>query len=244
MNHRDLSIMAKPLRALALAVLPLAAFACAGPPFTTPIDGEPICSDFEVGAARTKMNGGLRFPVQLLVKQGSNVVFKTTILGRRNEKELSARILLADTDEKYSVEWVQCENERAPKPVEVTGRDVKGAARYECGDKSEPYHKEELVTKKGDPKSHALSFRAPPNPACLQGTTAAAEAPDAGAPDAAAAPPESADAGADLDASAAATDGGDVGDAGADAAAADGGDAGATGDADAGKSEKGAARSQ
>jgi hypothetical protein len=228
---------AAPLRALAL-VLPLAfaSFAaCAGPAITTPIEGEPLCPDFQVGAAHTKMNGGLRFPVHLIIKNGSNVVFKTTLLGRRSDKDVAARVILADDNESYTVTWAQCENERAPKPVEGTGRDAKGTtARYECGTDA-LYKTEPLVTKKGDPKSHALAFAPPPNAACWESPPPAVESPDAGAPDAAAdAEPASPDAGADA-----------ILDAGSDAAA-DGGDAGAASDAgakvDPGKSGKGAAK--
>jgi hypothetical protein len=185
-----------------LVALPLAASACAGQPITTPIDGEPICPDFEVGAAHTKMSGSLRFPVQLTIRSGKTVVFKTTILGRRSDKDMVKRILLSDDNDTFQVEWTQCENERATGPAEAIGRDTKGNAKYECGNGTS-YKTEELVTKKGDPKSHALTFPAPPNPACLQGVAVAPSptaAADAGAPDAGG---EASDAGADMDAGAA-----------------------------------------
>ncbi len=191
-----------------LVAVALAASACAGQPITTPVDGEPICPDFEVGAAHTKMAGGLRFPVQLTIKSGKTVVFKTTIVGRRTDKDMVKRILLSDDDDKLEVEWTQCENERATSSVEDVGRDVKGSAKYECGTGA-PFKTEELVTKKGDPKSHALTFPAPPNPACWQGvapTPAATAAADAGAPDAGGADDAGAqaagDAGTDMDAGA------------------------------------------
>lgn len=219
------------LRAAALSALPLALAACAGPPITSPIEGEPVCADFEVGTARTKMIGGLRFPVQLTIKRGSDVAFKTTLAGLRNQGDLATRVLLSDDDDTLTLEWAQCENERAPKPIEAVGREQKGIAKYECG-KAEVYKTEQLATKKGDPKSHAITFVAPPNPACWQSTTPPPEPADAGAPDAAA---ESADAGAPADP--------DAG-AGAAAADADGGanDAGATdaGSTDAGPTDAGA----
>ena len=222
MNHRRILDKVILPRALALAVLPLALAACAGPPITTPIDGEPTCKDFEIGAARSPMAGSLRFPVQVTIKHGSTVVFKTTLVGRRNEKDLPSRVLLSDDNETFAVEWAQCENERAPSPLDVTGRDHKGSTKYECG-KAEVYQTVELKTVKGDAKSHALSFQAPPNSACWTAPPPPPEAADAGAPDAA---PEAADAGAPAE------------DAGADAgpAAADA-DAGAT---DAGSSDAGA----
>lgn len=222
-----------------LAALPLALASCAGPPTVTAVEGEPICPDFVVGAAQTKMVGGLRYPVELTIKDGSNVVFKATILGRRTEKDPAARVLVSDDNATLTLEWAQCENERAPSPAEAAGRDKKAVAKYECG-KAEPYKTEQLTTKRGDQKSHAITFQAPPNAACWEGAPPAApEPPDAGAPDAAA---ESADAGADPDAGAPVDP--DAG-AGASAADADGGaaDAGASGAApsDAGASDAGAA---
>lgn len=213
-----------------LVAAPLAIAACAGQPITTPIDGEPICPDFEVGAAHTKMSGGLRFPVELRIRSGKTVVFKTTIFGRRSDKDVVKRILLSDDNDTFQVEWTQCENEHATGPAETLGRDTKGSAKYECGN-GNVYKTEDLTTKKGDPKSHALTFAPPPDPACLQGIAPPpAPAADAGAPDAGG---ETADAGADPDAGAQA-----AGDAGAsDAAAPDAGttDAGTT---DAGASKK------
>src|SRR6187549_2837406 len=78
----------------ALAALPLAFAACAGPPITSPIDGEPVCPDFETGAAHTKMVGSLRHPVHLTIKSGSTVVFKTTVSGLRTDKDVATRVLL------------------------------------------------------------------------------------------------------------------------------------------------------
>lgn len=224
-----------PLFIASFAFVPAMLAACAGPPLTSPIEGEPVCPDFEVGAAKTKMSGGLRFPVQVTLKRGSTVVFKTTIVGLRSDKDVATRILLSDDNETYTVEWGQCENERAPAAVEGKGRDTKGAARYECGTAT-PYKTDQLVTKRGDAKSHALAFVAPPNPACLVG--AAPPPPgDAGAPDAAAddasapdAATEMPDAGADAEpptdagttgggSDAGADAGGNTGDAGSDAGA-------------------------
>lgn len=233
-KKRDTLHKGKPRIAIAIAapialVTGAAIAACAGPPMTSAIEGEPVCADYEIGAAHTKMTGGLRYPVQLVIKSGSNTVFKTTITGKRTEKDAAARFLLADDNETYTVEWSQCENERASRPAESAGRDQKGAAKYECGTAA-PYKTEQLVTKKGDPGSHTLHFPAPPNTACWQ-SVAASPAADAGAPDA---------GGAD-DAGAAATDAGAEGDAGAgDAGDTDAGDAGTT---DAG-SDAGAAKAR
>jgi hypothetical protein len=204
--------------AAGLAALPAAVAACAGPPMVTPIDGEPVCPDFEVGAAHSKMTGGMRFPVQVTLKDGSNVLFKGIISGRREEKDAGTRILLSDDDATLTVEWAQCANERAPRPADATGRDPKATVKYECGEAT-VYKTDQLVTKKGDPKSHALTFVAPPNAACWQSVAPPPAAADAGAPDAAP-PPASADADAGADTDAGTDAGAEAADAGADAAAA------------------------
>lgn len=210
--------------------------ACAGPAIPTPIDGEPICKDFEVGAAHTKMSGSLQYPVQIQIKNGSTLVFKTILTGRRSEQDQPTRILLSDDNDTYTVEWSQCENERAARALESVGRETKGQAKYECG-KSEVYKTEQLTTKKGDKASHALSFAAPPKTTCWQ-STAVAEPPDAGAPDAAA----DSDAGSDAGVAAETPDAG-AGDASAgDAGSTSGADAGAAGDG--GTPDAGASKSK
>lgn len=220
----------RPVVAPALAALPfaLALAACAGPPLITPIEGEPICPDVELGGGRTKMIGGLRFPVQITIKEGSSVKFEKKLVGLRSSKDLASRVLLPDDDATYTVEWAQCENERAPKPVTQSAGPQAEIAQYECG-KAASYKTEELKTKKGDATSHRLTFAAPPNPACWQSTIQAPPA-DAGAPDAA---PEDAGAGAAADPDAG------TGDAGADAGPTDA-DAGAA-DTDGGAADAGPA---
>jgi hypothetical protein len=201
------------------------------------VTGEPVCSDYEVGAVRTKMQGSLRFPVMLTVLDGSTTVMRTMILGRRSEKEPVRRILLADSDEEYTVQWSQCENERAPRPV-TGGADVKEALKYECG-KDEVYKTDKLVTKKGDMSTHTLDFVPPPKAECWMSDIPAGSAADAGADGGADASPDPSamapDAGADMDAggNAGGGDGGEAtssdagsGDAGTGAADA-GGDGGA-----------------
>lgn len=201
--------------------------ACSGPPITSSLSGEPVCADYELGATRTKMQGSLRFPVMLTIKDGSTPILKTMILGRRNEQDQQTRILLTDSNDKYTVEFAQCENERAPRPV--TGRtEAKESARYECGS-SVVYSSGTLETKKGDLASHALAFVAPPKAECwISDAPAQAKAgeSDAGAPQ---------DAGAEAGAGEA--DAGEA-DAGELADAGESGDAGSTADAggeDAGK---------
>jgi hypothetical protein len=218
-----------PLRRLALAAAAsifLAASGCAGPPVPSDIAGEPVCSDYEVGAVRTQMQGSLRFPVMLSILDGSTVVMKTMILGRRSEKDPVKRILLIDSDEEYEVKWSQCENERAPRPVSG-GADVKEALKYECGNDA-VYATGQLVTKKGDISTHGLTFVPPPKAECWMSDVPQAALADAGAPADASAP----DAG-DMDA------GGDGGPEGSGASSDAGtGDAG-TGDAGADKADAG-----
>lgn len=216
-----------------ISALPLALTACAGPPITSPIDDEPVCPDFEVGSSHTKMFGSLRFPVQLSIKNGSTVAFKTTLHGLRTKADLASRVLLADDNETFTLEWAQCENERAPKPVEGSSREPKGIAKYECGNAT-VYKTEQLVTKKGDPASHKIVFATPPNAACWQGTAPPPPPPDAGAPDAA---PSDADSGAPADADGGVSDGGTGDDGGATDAGT--GDAGSTGSTDAGATDAG-----
>ena len=218
------------LRRLALSAAALIALAaCAGPPAPSDVTGEPVCSDYEVGAVRTKMQGSLRFPVMLTVLDGSTTVMRTMILGRRSEKEPVRRILLADSDEEYTVQWSQCENERAPRPV-TGGADVKEALKYECG-KDEVYKTDKLVTKKGDMSTHTLAFVPPPKAECWMSDIPAGSAADAGA-----------DAGADAspDPSAMAPDAGADMDAGGDAGGGDGGEA-TSSDAGSGDAGTGAA---
>jgi hypothetical protein len=136
------------------------------------------------------MRGGLRFPVTLSVKQGKTVVGRATLRGLRAEKDKPAQVALPDGDEEYVVEWAQCENETAPRPV-VGEHTKKGApdrgetATYECGNAA-VYKTDKLVTKKGDVATHALTMPPPPKPACWTGDS---PAPKPAAPTPSAAPP-------------------------------------------------------
>lgn len=208
---------------------------CSGPPVTTSLLGEPVCPDYELGATRTKMQGGLRFPVMLTITEGSTPVLKTMILGRRSDQDQTTRILLTDSSDKYTVEFAQCENERAPRPV--TGRsETKEAARYECGSTS-VYSTITLETKKGDLSTHALAFAAPPKPECWMTDIPAAAKADAGD-----AGVDAGDADAGQDAGETAADAGDA-DAGQDAGSnPDAGSAKDTGKSEDGKKKKGAAK--
>ncbi|WP_437947875.1 hypothetical protein WME98_45315 [Sorangium sp. So ce296] len=234
--------------ARALALLLLSSAACGGPPTPSPVEGEPICPDFEVGATRAPMRGSLRFPVALTVRDGKDPITRATLTGRRSKDDPVSRILLADEDAEYELEWAQCENERAPR-ARTLSRETKHAAEYACGNAT-VYKTDKLVTRKGDAASRTVHFAAPPKPECWESELPAAPAPspDAGAEpapaDASAAEPAAADGGA-VDAGAAsggavdagAASGGAV-DAGARGAGATPADAGAPRDGGAGGAPK------
>jgi hypothetical protein len=190
-------------RILASAALLALASGCAGPPVPTPVEGLPVCVDFEQG--HTKMEGSLRYPVRMRVLDGKAPVSKVVISGLRHPDDPRPRTFLVDDNAEYSVEWAQCSNERAPRSVSDAGHDT-GKSRdktargetdtgYDCGETT-VYKTEKLVTKKHVPASHNVNFAAPPNPGCWGGDAKpalpvpapAAVVVDAGAPDAAAPP--------------------------------------------------------
>ncbi|MGK4005116.1 hypothetical protein WMF31_20985 [Sorangium sp. So ce1036] len=179
--------------ARALALLFVCSAACGGPPTPSPIEGEPVCPDFEIGATRSAMRGSLRFPVTLTVLDGKDPVARATLHGRRTKDQPASRILLQDADAEYEVEWAQCENERAPRPLTLA-HETRDTAEYACGNAT-VYKTDKLVTRKGDPASRTVRFAAPPKPACWESEVPPADPPPA--PDAGADPAPS-DAGAEL----------------------------------------------
>lgn len=211
---------------LGLAATATLAAACSGPPIPSHITGEPICTDFAVGATGTSMRGGLKYPVRLSVLDGKSRIARVMLFGKRNEADPGTRIVLPDANVEYTVEWAQCENTRASVPVTGGKTASKDGAAYECGEAA-VYKTETLKLRKGDPGSHAITFVAPPKADCwiderpAEEKTAAADAgADAEAADAAVAEDagsdaavEVADAGA---ADAAVTDAGAAKDAGKD----------------------------
>lgn len=184
--------MARPSPLFALAALALIP-GCAGPPIPAPIEDEVVCPDFESGHA--SMEGGLKFPVRLRVMDGKRPVFRIVLTGRRHAGDPAPRSYIADDNEKYTVEWAQCANERAPRVALPAGHTKKAheappipdSTDYECGEAT-VYKTVPLVTKKGDRASHNLAFAPPPNATCWTSPSAAAkrdgEVADAGAPDA------------------------------------------------------------
>ncbi|WP_437640688.1 hypothetical protein [Sorangium sp. So ce854] len=224
--------------ARALALLSLSIAACGGPPSPSPLEGEPICPDFEIGATRAPMRGSLRFPVTLTVLDDGDPITRATITGRRSSESPATRVLLADEDAEYEIQWAQCENQRAPR-ARTLAHETRDTAEYACGEAA-VYKTDKLVTRKGDAASRTIRFAAPPKPECWESEVPAAEPPPA-APAAPEQPPL--DAGADADAEpAAAPDAGAAGTGAAKPGAAGAGAAksGATGAGAAGARPAGA----
>ncbi|WP_438020519.1 hypothetical protein WMF18_16215 [Sorangium sp. So ce315] len=210
--------------ARALALLFLSIAACGGPPTPSPLEGEPICPDFEIGATRAPMRGSLRFPVTLTVLDDGDPISRATITGRRSSESPATRILLADQDAEYEIQWAQCENQRAPR-ARTLAHETRDTAEYACGNAA-VYKTDKLVTRKGDAASRTIHFAAPPKPECWESEIPAAEPPPA--PPAPPAAPEQPppDAGADAE-PAAAPDAGAAGTGAAKAGATGAGTAGA-----------------
>jgi hypothetical protein len=161
-------------------VVPLLALtaSCAGPPTPSSIEDEPVCPDFELGPSKNPMQGGLRYPIEVRVKEDDDVRATAILKGRRAEGSKKAFIVLLDDDQEYDVEWVQCSNVRAPQPVDDNARKS-NVTPYKCVD-GKVYHTEKLVTVKGDISSHLLRVPAPPDATCWSAEVHAA---DAAAPD-------------------------------------------------------------
>src|ERR1700677_1117094 len=101
------------LSALPALPAPALALGCAGPPIAAPIEGIVVCPDFSSG--NTKMEGGLRFPVRLTVLDGKNVLYRTIITGLRAADAPKPHSYIADDSTRYTAEWAQCGNPRAPR---------------------------------------------------------------------------------------------------------------------------------
>src|SRR6185312_10368107 len=159
--------------------------------------------------------------------------YRTILTGQRTADAPKPSSFIADDNQKYSVEWEQCGNPRAPRSVAELSRSPKAREKaqanevegtgYDCGEATVYKPDGVLETKKHDRASHVITFVAPPNPACWTGETAPAAGGAPSAADAGAAPaPAAGDAGATEPAAGAATDAGAHSDAGPAAA----GDAG------------------
>jgi hypothetical protein len=117
------------------------------------------------------MRGALHHPVHVRVLDGKTLVTKALIIGRM-EGDQPTYLSVADDNAEYKVEWIQCPNERAPVSEKGGKNESKRATKdqvtYICGD-AEPYKTHTLVTKKGDPSTHKITFAPPPKPECWSG---------------------------------------------------------------------------
>jgi len=160
---------------------------CAGPPLPTAFKDEPMCADFSLGAAGTKMRGGLRLPVRVSVLDGKDAIARTFFYGKRAETDPSPRLMMPDVNGTYTVEWAQCENERASVPLTSGKEKNREGTAFECG-KAEVYKTEQITLKKGDASTHLLTVPAPPKTECWKDERPVEEpkqeavAADAGAP--------------------------------------------------------------
>lgn len=148
-------------------LLAAALAACSSKTILTPIGDEPTCPDYEVGAAKTPMKGGLEHPVQVTVRdKKGNQVARVVVFGLR-AGGTPTKIGLPDGDGDYTVEWGVCPNARATEAV--GGENQKKdpyAVPYQCGD-AKVYATAPLSTKKNDPSTHALAFAPTPDAKCL-----------------------------------------------------------------------------
>ncbi len=145
---------------------------CAGPPIPAPIEGELVCPDIEIGAAHSKMIGGLTHPIRLRILEGKNVMMKMILSGKRLPADPSAHTLLPDDNAEYVLEWSQCSNERAPRPIssasKTRGATGKDTTAFDCGEAA-IYKTDKLVTKKHDAASHVFAVPPPPKTDCWAG---------------------------------------------------------------------------
>ena len=141
---------------------------CSARRVAAPIDGEPVCPNFEVGAARTKFKGALKFPVKVTVLDGSSVVSERIVLGKRSKSDAPAKVVVEDSDETYTIRWAQCSNQFAPRRVnQKRGRITDNLTQYDCGD-AKVFKEHKLEVRSGDVPSRHLKWIKPPNEACLE----------------------------------------------------------------------------
>ena len=118
---------------------------CGGTTVPYTFEGEPVCADFSVGTAEP-MQGGLKRPLHVAFKNGTEVVARVVLVGLRTADAAATPILLPDADAEYDVEWAECENERAPG---VVSKNKPFDTKFECG-AFKPYGASKLATKKGE----------------------------------------------------------------------------------------------
>ena len=144
----------------------LLALGCTANKIPAPVDGEPLCPDFELGASHTKMKGGLRKPIRVTVLDGHDPVSTRVLLGRRTADDAPAKLSIENRNETYDIEWAQCENERAPRPVKgESAGNPRDTAAYGCGE-AKAYSTSKHTIKRGEQASFVIQFVAPPTAEC------------------------------------------------------------------------------
>ncbi len=131
----------------AAALLLATSAGCGGTTVPYTFEGEPVCADFAINGGEL-LRGGLKRPLHVAFKSGSEVVARVVLVGLRTPGEGATPILLPDADAEYEVEWAECENERAPG---VASKNKPFDTKFECG-AFKPYGSSKLTTKKGETK--------------------------------------------------------------------------------------------
>ena len=88
-------------RLLLIGVLLAIPQGCTARRVPAPIKGEPVCADFELGAARTKFKGALKWPVMVTVLDGSTTVSERLVLGKRKASDEGGKLVVEDDDETH-----------------------------------------------------------------------------------------------------------------------------------------------
>lgn len=148
--------------ALGLA-LSCSALACKGPSLPSLVKEEPVCEDLTMAGATLK--GGLKYPVQLKIKDGDNLLATVMLYGVPKSSNQPTRFLLPDGDREVTTEWAQCKNLRAPTLSDPRDRKAKEGHTYDCGE-LEVYENGSHTLKSGDVTSHEISMVLPPNVEC------------------------------------------------------------------------------
>ncbi|MSP24354.1 MAG: hypothetical protein EXR75_04165 [Myxococcales bacterium] len=141
--------------------------ACTSARVSAPIEGEPVCADFVLGASQSAFKGALKQPVKITVLDGKSVVSERVVLGKRSASEPSSILVVEDDDESYVVRFAQCDDGFAPQPADAArdARQAEARTHYACGDAT-MYKEIDLKVISGDVASRAIVWQVPPNAAC------------------------------------------------------------------------------
>ena len=147
-----------------LCALALFAFlGCKGPSLPSLVKDEPMCADFPMAGATLK--GGLKYPVQLKVTDGDNLLATVIIYGVPKSSNQPTRFLLPDGDREVKTQWGQCKNLRAPGLTDPRDRKSTDASSYDCGE-LDIYETGTHTLKGGDVTSHEIPMPPAPNVEC------------------------------------------------------------------------------